>query len=177
MRLCPAPATRRDQGEQFVSSASSCPGDLNPKQRGRQFSSIIPGRSWQCGEEGSSVTPCGPMPQRWPWPWGSVWQCSCCIPLLPGVQDPGHGGCPSQAFWAQMVGVGLAGDLSDSPDLTGHVMLFAEPPGCCRMQVPSQDRSCCRGNTFPQPQICLASSLLLVKPTPGSQAASSLHFC
>lgn len=90
------------------------------------FSSITPGRSWQCGEEGSTVTLCGPMPQRWPWPWGSVWQCSCCIPLLPdragtaGVQDPGHRGCPSQAFWAQRVGVGLAGDLSEIPNLTGH---------------------------------------------------------
>lgn len=124
--LCPAPATRRDQGEQLVSSESSCPGDLNPKQRGRLFSSIIPGRRWQCGEEGNTVTPCGPMPQRWPWPWDSVWQGSCCIPLLPdragtaGVQDPGHGGCPSQAFWAHMVGAGLAGDLSDTPDLTGR---------------------------------------------------------
>lgn len=38
------------------------------------FSSITPGRSWQCGEEGSTVTLRGPMPQRWPWPWGSAQQ-------------------------------------------------------------------------------------------------------
>lgn len=52
------------------------------------------------------------------------------------------------------------------------VMPFAEPLGCCRVQVPSEDRSCCHSNTFLQPQICFASSLFLVKPTPGSQAAS-----
>lgn len=85
------------------------------------FSSITPGRSWQCGEEGSTVTLRGPMPQRWLWPWGSAQQHSSCTPLLPdragmaGVQDPGHSGCPSQAFWARMVGEGLAGDLSETP--------------------------------------------------------------
>ena len=78
---------------------------------------------------------------------------SCCIPLRPSTLLPDRaagdsrgsrslatGGCPSQAFWAQIAVVALAGDLNEIPKVTGHGDALRRAPGMLQgSTVPSED--------------------------------------
>lgn len=160
VKLCPAPATRRDQGEQFMFSESSCPGDLNPSQRGRLMVGSPQGGAGSMGRKEAlspCVAPChrgGPGPGTVQQPHPTAARAGCRTLAMVGAHGR-HSGL-RQWQWA------LQGISARPLICQAMVMPFAEPPGCCRAQVPSEDTSCCHGNTFLQPQICFASSLLLV---------------
>lgn len=50
------------------------------------------------------------------------------------------GGCLSQAFWAQIVVVGLTGDLGENPDVTGRGDVLCRAPGTLQgSAAPSED--------------------------------------
>lgn len=156
-----------------MSSESSCPGGAT-NLRGRLvagFSSITQGGAGSVGRK-EALSPCvAPCPGTLS---GSAAAASPCCQT-----GQGQLGCRTPAMvgahcshsglrWWEWALQGIS--------VRPMVMPFAEPPGRCRVQVPSEHRSCCHGNRFLHPKICFASSLLLLKPTPDSQAASSLGF-
>lgn len=127
-----------------------------PKGKKRQRGSArpSPGRSWQRGEEGSTVTLRGPRATgAAPGPGAGPGSRSHCIPLRPGTllpdrpagdsrgsRNPATGGCPSQAFWAQIAVAALAGDLGKNPDVTGHGDALRRAPGMLQgLAIPSED--------------------------------------